>query len=93
MVFPYKCVIKNAEKTIKYAAELNDEDLYNEIKDLDLIPKEFRYHNKYYNKNIGSVFNCFSLKMYLNRLVNVFSLEMSWQFLQENFSLSSFLEL
>ena len=50
VVLPYKCLTKSAEKTIKDAAKQNNEDLYNEIKDLDLIAKEFGYHNKCYKK-------------------------------------------
>ena len=36
------------EESIKKAAKLKDQELYNEIKDLDLIAKEFRYHKNCY---------------------------------------------
>ena len=39
----------NAVNTIKAAAKSKDPDLYNEIVDLDLFAKEFKYHTKCYN--------------------------------------------
>ena len=39
----------NAVNTIKAAAKIKDPDLYNEIVDLDLFAKEFKYHTKCYN--------------------------------------------
>ena len=41
---PKKCVTKQSEKTIKDAAKNKNDDMYYEIKDLDLIAKEFKYH-------------------------------------------------
>ena len=40
----------NAVITIKAAAKIKDPDLYNEIVDLDLFAKEFKYHTKCYNR-------------------------------------------
>ena len=39
----------NAINTIKAAAKIKDPDPYNEIVDLDLFAKEFKYHTKCYN--------------------------------------------
>ena len=39
----------NAVNTIKAAAKIKDPDLYNEIIDLDLFAKEFKYYTKCYN--------------------------------------------
>ena len=36
---PTKCVTKTSEKSIKDAAKLKNDDLYNEIKDVDLMSK------------------------------------------------------
>ena len=39
-----------AENTIKAAAKLKNTSLYAEIKDLNLIAKEFKYHEKCYTE-------------------------------------------
>ena len=43
-LFPKKIATQAAVGTIKSAAERNHPDMYYEIKDLDLIAKEFKYH-------------------------------------------------
>ena len=45
---PYKIETHDAEMTIKAAAKDKNETLYNEIKDLDLIAKEFKVHKHCY---------------------------------------------
>ena len=46
---PHIVVQMNAVNTIKAAAKIKDPDLYNEIVDLDLFVKEFKYHTKCFN--------------------------------------------
>ena len=41
---PTKLTTKDSEQTIKKAAQISDSKLYFEIKDVDLIVKEFSYH-------------------------------------------------
>ena len=44
------CVVKSAELSIKDAAKQKSEVLYNEVKSVDLIAKEFRCHRICYKK-------------------------------------------
>ena len=57
-IFPTKVSTKNAENTIKTAAEKFNSDLFFEIQDLDLIAKEFKYHltpcYKQFTKGVSS---------------------------------------
>ena len=46
---PHIVVQMNAVNTIKAASKIKDPDLYNEIVNLDLFAKEFKYHTKCYN--------------------------------------------
>ena len=48
---PHIVVQMNAVNTDKAAAKVKDPDLYNEIVDLDLFSKEFKYHTKCYNSS------------------------------------------
>ena len=41
---PLKLTTKDGEQTIKKVGEISDPNLYFEIKDVDLIAKEFSYH-------------------------------------------------
>ena len=43
-IMPLKLTTKDGEQTIKKAEEISDPKLYFEIKDVDLIAKEFSYH-------------------------------------------------
>ena len=45
---PYKISTHNAEQTIKAAAKDKDPELFNEIQQLDLIAKEFKFHKSGY---------------------------------------------
>ena len=47
--FPKTITTSDAVATIKAAAKQNNPDLYYEIKDHDLIAREFKYHKKCYN--------------------------------------------
>ena len=47
---PYKIATYTAENTIKAAAKDKNEKFYNEIKDLDLIEKEFKFHRHCYQQ-------------------------------------------
>ena len=44
VVLPRKITTFNATKTVKESAKVKDSSLYAEIADLDLIAKEFKYH-------------------------------------------------
>ena len=46
---PHIVVQMNAVNTIKAAGKIKDPDLYNEMVDLDLFVKEFKYHTKCFN--------------------------------------------
>ena len=46
---PHIVVQRNAVNTIKAAAKLKDPDVYNEVVNLDVFAKEFKYHTKSYN--------------------------------------------
>ena len=48
LVKPSICLTKEAEAKIKHAAKVKKLDLYFEIKDVDLIAKEFKYHKNCY---------------------------------------------
>ena len=48
---PHIVVQMNAVNTEKAAAKVKGPDLYNEIVDLDLFSKEFKYHTKCYNSS------------------------------------------
>lgn len=50
MYEPRKIVTYNAENSIKAAAEVKNANLYAEIKDLDLISKEFKVHKHCYRE-------------------------------------------
>ena len=43
----------NAVKKIRATAKIEDSDLYNEIVDLDLYAKVFKYHVKFYSFTYG----------------------------------------
>ena len=47
---PHINIQMNAVITIKAAAKVKDPDRYNEIVDLDLFAKEFKFHTKCYNR-------------------------------------------
>ena len=57
-MFPTKLTTTNAAKSIKSAAEKYKPDLFFEIEDLDLITKEFKYHQtpcyKSFTKDVNS---------------------------------------
>ena len=46
--FPITIATLNATETVKAAAKAQNQDMYYEIKDLDLISKEFKYHASCY---------------------------------------------
>ena len=50
---PYKITTYTAENTIKAAVKDKNEKLYNEVKDLDLIVKEFKFHKHCYQQYTG----------------------------------------
>ena len=54
--------LKTTEETIKEATELkNDEDVLHDIRDVDLLAKEFQVHDKYrldYTRKRDSIENC-----------------------------------
>ena len=47
---PYKNLTFNPEKSLKAAAKVKKEELFNEIKDIDLISKEFKVHKHCYKQ-------------------------------------------
>ena len=51
IVLPRKITTFNASKTVKESAKIKDSSLYAEIVDLDLIVKEFEYHQVCYQNS------------------------------------------